>query len=100
TWYFNRGPRQSVSLDGSFASKDPNDQRIFNWTAIFDEIADFENNTRGTSGGVGAIVSVNNSPPTNADRIDLNAQVPPQSGLQGSAGNIADPTNPLMDGHP
>ena len=57
TWYFARGPRQSTSLDGSFASKDSDDQRILNWTAIFDEVADFENNTRGVSGGVGAIVS-------------------------------------------
>lgn len=55
TWYFGRGPRQSTSLDGSF-SKDGNTQRIFNWTAIFDDVADFEGNTRGTSGGVGAIV--------------------------------------------
>src|SRR5439155_26669543 len=45
TWYFARGPRQSISLDGSFSSKDPHDQRIFNWTAIFDEISDFELNT-------------------------------------------------------
>src|SRR5262249_54859204 len=57
TWYFARGPRESVSLDGSFASKDGTDQRIFNWTAIFDEVADFEGNTRGISGGIGAIVN-------------------------------------------
>lgn len=68
TWYFGRGPRQSTSLDGSFATDDPTDQRIFNWTAIFDEIADFEGNTRGTSGGVGAIVNINNEPPQNGDR--------------------------------
>lgn len=92
TWYFNRGPRQSVSVEGSFASKDPTDQRIFNWTAIFDEIADLENNTRGISGGVGAIVSVNNSPPTNADRINTAAETPPQQGLQGSSADTANPT--------
>jgi hypothetical protein len=44
TFYFARGPRQSISLDGSFNSKDPKDQRILNWTAIVDEIADFELN--------------------------------------------------------
>src|SRR5439155_7333145 len=71
SWYFPRGPRQSTSLDGSFASKDPTDQRVFNWTAIFDEIADFELNTRGVSGGVGAIVSKVSTPPANADRIDI-----------------------------
>jgi hypothetical protein len=30
TWYFARGPRQATSLDGSFASKHPEDQRVFN----------------------------------------------------------------------
>jgi mono/diheme cytochrome c family protein len=91
TWYFARGPRQSVSLDGSFASKDPTDQRIFNWTAIFDEVADFEGNIRGVSGGVGAIVSALSSPPANADRINTAAEVPPQQGLQGSSSDVADP---------
>lgn len=85
TWYFARGPRQSTSLDGSFASKDPTDQRLFNWTAIFDEVADFELNTRGVSGGKGAIVDANDA------RIDLVGQMPPQQGLQGSATDAADP---------
>jgi mono/diheme cytochrome c family protein len=96
TWYFARGPRQSTSLDGSYASKDPNDRRIFNWTAIFDETADFELNTRGVSGGVGAIVKDLSSPPNNNDRIDLLAQTPPQQGLQGSAATAADPTAKFM----
>lgn len=91
TWYFARGPRQSTSLDGSFATNDGTDQRIFNWTAIFDEIADFEGNTRGVSGGVGAIVSVVSNPPVNADRIDTGVIVPPQQGLQGSSADTADP---------
>jgi len=85
TWYFARGPRQSTSLDGSFASNDPTDQRIFNWTAIFDEVADFEGNTRGVSGGKGAIVD-------GADnRINLATETPPQQGLQGSTNDVADP---------
>jgi DNA-binding beta-propeller fold protein YncE len=83
TWYFARGPRQSTSLDGSFSKKDANDQRIFNWTAIFDEIADFEGNTRGVSGGIGATVKAVSTPPTNADRIDLNGLG--HGGLNGSA---------------
>jgi hypothetical protein len=62
TWYFARGPRQSVSLDGTFASSDGADQRILNWTAIFDEVDDFELNTRGVSGGVGALVSAVSMP--------------------------------------
>ncbi len=57
TWYFARGPRQSTSLDGTFNKNDLTDQRVLNWTGINDELADFELNTRGISGGVGAIVS-------------------------------------------
>lgn len=107
TWYFARGPRQSTSLDGTFASKDPTDQRALNWTAIFDEIADFEGNTRGTSGGVGGIVGAVSSPPATADRIDvLTACASPpctsgvtngqgNGGLNGSSAKAADPMNPL-----
>ena len=55
TWSFAAGPRQTIALDGQYASNDPTDMRALNWTAIFDETADFENNTRGVSGGTGAI---------------------------------------------
>jgi YVTN family beta-propeller protein len=60
TWRFGFGPRQTTSLDGSYSH--PNDgsaveQRVFNWTANFDEMHDFERNTRDTSGGIGAITS-------------------------------------------
>jgi hypothetical protein len=55
TWQFAAGPRQSIALDGQFASHDPSDMRALNWTAIFDETDDFENNTRGVSGGTGAV---------------------------------------------
>lgn len=99
TWYFARGPRQTISLDGTFASGDAADQRILNWTAIFDEIADFEANTRGVSGGVGALVSTVSSPLSTSDRINTGAGPVPQQGLQGSSDNIADPTNPLNDSH-
>jgi DNA-binding beta-propeller fold protein YncE len=91
TWFFARGPRQSVSLDGSFSKKDPNDQRIFNWTAIFDEVADFEGNTRGISGGVGAIVSQKGPPPDVAHRITDASH----AGLSGSSEALADPANAL-----
>ena len=91
TWFFARGPRQSVSLDGSFSKKDKNDQRIFNWTAIFDEVADFEGNTRGVSGGVGAIVTQKGPPPDIAHRITNVAH----AGLSGSSEDLADPANPL-----
>ena len=93
TWYFARGPRQSTSLDGSFASTHPEDQRIFNWTGIFDEVDDFEGNTRGISGGVGAIVSAVSVPPATADRIDF--QGLGHAGLAGSSRQAGDPANPL-----
>lgn len=98
TWYFGRGPRQSTSLDGSFNKKNPQDQRIFNWTAIFDEVADFEGNTRGTSGGVGAIVKAVGMPISNADRINTGnagGTGGNHNGLNGSAAAVADPSNPL-----
>ena len=94
TWYFARGPRQATSLDGSFASKHPDDQRIFNWTAIFDEVDDFEGNTRDISGGVGATVSALSMPPATGDRINFAGLG--HAGLNGSSAQAADPANPLM----
>jgi cytochrome c553 len=88
TWYFARGPRQTVSLDGTYASGAPADQRILNWSGIADEIADFEGNTRGVSGGVGALVSTVSSPPAASDRINLGGATP-QQGLQGSSTCVA-----------
>jgi DNA-binding beta-propeller fold protein YncE len=92
SWFFARGPRQSTSLDGTFSKKDPNDQRILNWTAINDEVDDFELNTRGISGGVGATVKTLSTPPAATDRIDIAALG--HAGLAGSAAQAADPTNP------
>jgi YVTN family beta-propeller protein len=55
TWSFAAGPRQTTSMDGQYASNNPNDMRALNWTAIFDETDDFELNTRGVSGGKGTL---------------------------------------------
>jgi hypothetical protein len=98
TWFFARGPRQSTSLDGSFSKKNPDDQRIFNWTAIVDEISDFEGNTRGISGGVGAIVHTKSSPPNVNDRIDLAALG--HANLAGSAEQVVATSNPLALAQP
>ena len=103
TWYFARGPRQSTSLDGTFNKSNPNDQRIMNWTAINDELSDFELNTRGISGGVGAVVATNSAPPATADRIDIGTACAAATctngngngGLNGSAAKAADIANPL-----
>jgi hypothetical protein len=56
TWSFPAGPRQTIDLSGTF-NADGTIQRVLNWTAIVDEIHDFEGNTRGVAGGTGAIVS-------------------------------------------
>lgn len=58
TWRFGSGPRQSISMDGTFShGPSARTQRLLNWTAERDEMHDFERNTRGVSGGVGAVVS-------------------------------------------
>lgn len=59
TWGFGAGPRQTTSMDGTFShfAGKPQKQRALNWTAIFDELHDFERNTRGVSGGLGAITT-------------------------------------------
>lgn len=92
TWFFARGPRQSTSLDGSYGPD--GSQRIFNWTAIFDETQDLEANTRANSGGVGGVVHQVSMPAGNGDRVIFDgttatgtqlATATPQGGLSGSA---------------
>ncbi len=122
TWYFARGPRHSVSLDGTFNKSDATDQRVLNWTGIFDEVADFESNVRGISGGVGAIVTTANAACTVAtettacpnsqacnpntltcdlstkDRVNLFSFTPNQHGLEGSSTDIVNPNSATV-GH-
>jgi YVTN family beta-propeller protein len=58
TWRFPSGPRQSTSMDSTFShGLGAQKQRILNWSAIFDEVHDFERNTRGVSGGKGAVTT-------------------------------------------
>jgi DNA-binding beta-propeller fold protein YncE len=91
TWFFARGPRQSPSLDGTVNSKDPSDQRVLNWTAMFDELSDFEIGAlRGALGGVGAIVSQKST--QNDARIPFDRLG--HAGLNGSSMAAADPKNP------
>jgi YVTN family beta-propeller protein len=54
-WIFGAGPRRTLPLNGTFNPHDPLDQKILNYSAIFDEVQDFENNIRGVSGGLGLI---------------------------------------------
>lgn len=49
-WTFNAGPRKSVPLNSTWSPHNPDDQRILNYSAIFDEVDDFELNIRNVSG--------------------------------------------------
>jgi YVTN family beta-propeller protein len=49
-WQFNAGPRKSVALNGTWSPHNPDDQRLLNYSAIFDEVQDFELNIRNVSG--------------------------------------------------
>src|SRR4029453_464687 len=49
-WQFNAGPRKSVPLNSSFNPQNRSQQRLLNYSAIFDEVEDFEANIRNVSG--------------------------------------------------
>ncbi len=70
TWMFGDGPRQTISMESTAEHPQPSDallnpngapllpsfkQRVLNWSAVRDEIQDFELNIRGVSGGQGLI---------------------------------------------
>jgi hypothetical protein len=69
TWMFADGPRQAISMESTFpfgAAKIVNGapalpeshQRALNWSAVRDEVQDFERNIRAVSGGGGLILGV------------------------------------------
>jgi YVTN family beta-propeller protein len=82
-WAFASGPRKSIPLNGTFSLANPTgNQRVLNYSAVFDELEDFELNIRGVSGGAGLIVldgttdqdpNVKAFDPPNANRIQLHA---------------------------
>lgn len=83
-WTFGTGPRKSVPLNASFNPHNPDQQRVLNYSSIFDEIEDFEGNIRNTSGpGPGPPVPCDNGAQTSTFR--------PTHGLILGAGN---PNNP------
>jgi YVTN family beta-propeller protein len=49
-WQFAAGPRKSVPLNSSFNPQNRSQQRLLNYSAIFDEVEDFEINVRNVSG--------------------------------------------------
>jgi DNA-binding beta-propeller fold protein YncE len=90
TWIFAAGPRQATSMDGSY-SHGPGTvkQRIFNWTGIIDEMHDFEGNTRGVQGGLGAITTA--TPQTNCGMLGMETPTPlPANNLASSTKEVAD----------
>lgn len=62
-WIFGAGPRRTLPLHSTFNPADPNDQKILNYSAIFDEVQDFEANIRGVSGGKGLITQADGVTP-------------------------------------
>ena len=91
TWVFGAGPRQTTSQDGTFShGPGAQKQRVLNWTAINDEHHDFENNTRGVSGGLGAITTA--ATPSDCGQLDKEQQV----SLTG-IGGLARPLKEIAD---
>lgn len=56
-WQFPAGPRKSIPMNTSFNPNNPNEARLLNYSAIFDEVNDFEINIRNVSGGQGVIIT-------------------------------------------
>jgi YVTN family beta-propeller protein len=72
-WEFGAGPRKSVPLNAIFNPNNPNEQRILNYSAIFDEVEDFELNIRNVSGpGNLASALTCSAPPPATSLLDPN----------------------------
>ena len=76
-WQFNAGPRKSVPLNSTFSPHNRAQQRLLNYSAIFDEVEDFEANIRNVSG-----------PGNLATPINGNALNPNQGLLIGNANDL------------
>lgn len=97
TWVFGAGPRQTTSQDGTFShGAGTQKQRMLNWTAINDEMHDFEANTRGVSGGLGAITT---GQTTDCGQLDKEQPVTLAGGLQTPAKELADDPAIAACGH-
>jgi YVTN family beta-propeller protein len=69
-WQFGAGPRKSVSLAGTFNPRNRAQQKVLNYSAIFDEVEDFEANIRNVSGPgplAAAIACANGLPSSTLD---------------------------------
>ena len=72
-WAFASGPRKSVNLAGSFNPRKRTEQKILNYSGIFDEVQDFEANIRNISGpGPLAAAQPCSAPPPDVSTNDPN----------------------------
>ena len=72
-WEFDAGPRKSVPLNATFNPRNRPQQRILNYSAIFDEVEDFETNIRNVSGpGPLAAAVACSAPPPATSTLDPN----------------------------
>ncbi|HXW72670.1 MAG TPA: beta-propeller fold lactonase family protein [Methylocella sp.] len=76
-WTFNTGPRKSVPLNGTFdpqgRTQATSNQRVLNYSAIFDEVHDFDANVRNVSGpGNLAAAQTCSDPPPATSLFDPN----------------------------
>ncbi len=96
-WIFGAGPRRSVHLNGSFNPGNPADQKVLNYSAIFDEVQDFENNMRGVSGGLGLITLPDGSqdPTLNAFALANTGRSKGLDALSEYVARIRTPISPL-----
>jgi YVTN family beta-propeller protein len=76
-WSFETGARVSTPLNGTFI-KQGQGQRALNWSAVRDEVDDFEKNTRDIAGGIGLIQLANGD--ADPDVVNLGR---PSSGRDG-----------------
>jgi cytochrome c peroxidase len=88
TWMFSAGPRQTPSLDGTFAKGNTADHRAQNWTANFDEIYDVEGVVRNVLGGRGAITSATDAPLSLSAGITIDGVVSRSDNLSGSTKSL------------
>jgi YVTN family beta-propeller protein len=72
-WAFGSGPRKSLPLNTTFNPRDRNQQRMLNYSAINDEVEDFEVNIRNVSGpGPLAAPQPCSAPPPDTSVFDPN----------------------------
>ena len=85
-WIFGAGPRRTLPLNGTFNPRDPHDIKILNYSAVNDEVQDFEGNIRGVSGGAGLITLADGVTP---DPV-LNSFTPANTGRSARLDALAD----------